>query len=113
MYTQPGCDGNGFILSDVANYQIVAQDGVPFEIPQPNWQERVPVLFRWIWKQTFVKLNELLFDVTEYEPSDQVKQYNQKVQADTSQYMKKVKYGFCKVDVLLFRHFTRRNVFWR
>ena len=75
VYTNLDVTEMASILSDVANYQIVAQDGscvIPLDL-----------------ETNVVKLHELLFDVTEYEPSDQVKQYSQKVQADTSQYMKK------------------------
>lgn len=54
VYTNLDVTEMASILSDVANYQIVAQDGVPFEDSRATAQlaRRVPVLSRWIWKQT-------------------------------------------------------------
>ena len=91
VYTSLDVTEMASILSDVANYQIVAQDGVPFEDSRTtgtNGKKGYCVIPLDL-ETNVVKLHELLFDVTEYEPSDQVKQYSQKVQADTSQYMKK------------------------
>ena len=91
VYTNLDVTEMASILSDVANYQIVAQDGVPFEDSRATGTigKKGSCVIPLDLETNVVKLHELLFDVTEYEPSDQVKQYSQKVQADTSQYMKK------------------------
>lgn len=91
VYTNLDVTEMASILSDVANYQIVAQDGVPFEDSRTTGTigKKGSCVIPLDLETNVVKLHELLFDVTEYEPSDQVKQYSQKVQADTSQYMKK------------------------
>ena len=91
VYTNLDVTEMASILSDVANYQIVAQDGVPFEDSRTTGTigKKGSCVIPLDLETNVVKLHELLFDVTEYEPSDQVKQYSQKVQADTSQYIKK------------------------
>ena len=91
VYTNLDVTEMASILSDVANYQIVAQDGVPFEDSRTTGTigKKGSCVIPLDLETNVVKLHELMFDVTEYEPSDQVKQYSQKVQADTSQYMKK------------------------
>ena len=69
----------------------ITQDGVPFEDSRTTGTvgKKGSCVIPLDLETNVVKLHELLFDVTEYEPSDQVKQYSQKVQADTSQYIKK------------------------
>ena len=57
--------------------------------PELSLEEKKQRMSSCFAKEIRGEADELLFDVTEYEPSDQVKQYSQKVQADTSQYMKK------------------------
>ena len=91
VYTNLDVTEMASILSDVANYQIVAQDGVPFEDSRTTGTvgKKGSCVIPLDLETNVVKLHELLFDVTEYEPSDQVKQYSQKVQADTRQYIKK------------------------
>ena len=83
VYTNLDVTEMASILSDVANYQIVAQDGVPFEDSRTTGTvgKKGSCVIPLDLETNVVKLHELLFDVTEYEPSDQVKQYSQKVQA--------------------------------
>lgn len=76
------------ILSDVANYQIVAQDGMPFEGLRGSGTigKKGSCIVPLDLEANVRQLHKFFFDVEDYEPSDQVKQYSQKIKSDTSGY---------------------------
>ena len=76
------------ILKDVANYEIVAQDGMPFDSLRGTGTIGskgscvVPVDL----ESNVVMLHEFLFGVQNYVPSSQVKEYSTKIKNEISQY---------------------------
>lgn len=76
------------ILSDVANYQIVAQDGVPFAELRGSGTigKKGSCIVPLSLAENVKQLHALLFDVTDYEPSEQVLEYSSRIQSDTAQY---------------------------
>ncbi len=78
------------ILKDVNSYQIVAQDGMPFENNRTtgNIGKKGSCVVPLDLKDNVKLLHEFLFDVKDYEPSAQVQEYSQKVKSDTAAYVK-------------------------
>lgn len=76
------------ILSDVANYQIVDQDGMPFADLRGSGTigKKGSCIVPLSLEENVTRLHEFLFGVEGYEPSDQVKQYSNKIKNDTSGY---------------------------
>lgn len=76
------------ILKDVANYQIVAQDGMPFEGNRGSGTigSKGSCVVPLDLTENVTLLHEYLFDETGYEPSDQVKEYSEKIKSDTAGY---------------------------
>ncbi|MDO4294086.1 MAG: LCP family protein [Eubacteriales bacterium] len=89
VYTNVDVTEMAGILKDVANYNIVAQDGVPFEGHRTTGTigKKGSCVVPLDLAENVKLLHEFLFDVTDYTPSDQVIQYSQKIEADTAPYV--------------------------
>ena len=76
------------ILSDVASYEIVGEDGMPFEELRGSGKigSRGSCVVPLDLEANVKKLHEFLFGVVDYEPSDQVKEYSRKIASDISGY---------------------------
>ena len=76
------------LLKEVANYEVVAQDGMPFESLRgtgtigSNGSCVVPLDL----ESNVTMLHEFLFGVENYEPSSQVKDYSSIIRNEISQY---------------------------
>lgn len=73
------------MLGNVAHYNIVASDGFPFESNRATGKvgSKGSCVIPNNLEQNVVMLQEFLFDNKDYEPSNQVKSYSQKVSSDT------------------------------
>ena len=91
IYTSLKLDEIVSLLMDVANYNIVAEDGFPREDMRATGNIGgdgscvVPLSL----ESNVVWLHEFLFDETGYEPSAEAKAYSQKVYSDTNKYLNK------------------------
>lgn len=76
------------ILKDVASYQIVAQDGMPFASNRGSGTvgSKGSCVVPLDLTDNVTLLHEYLFDETGYEPSDQVKRYSEQIKSDTAGY---------------------------
>lgn len=76
----------GEILSDVTSYEIVAQDGMPFESVRGTGTvgKKGSCVVPLDLEENVRMLHEFLFDETDYTPSAQVKEYSAKVKSDTA-----------------------------
>lgn len=76
------------ILSEASKYQIVDQTGMPFEEVRKSGRmgKKGSCIVPMDLTQNVRMLHEFLFDESDYEPSDQVKQYSQKIQSDAAPY---------------------------
>lgn len=74
------------ILSDVANYRIVAQDGMPFEGVRGTGTvgKKGSCVIPLDLTENVKMLHEFLFGVTDYTPSEQVQEYSEKIKSDTA-----------------------------
>ena len=76
------------ILSDAANYRIVDQTGMPFQEVRGSGRigKKGSCIIPLDLTENVRMLHEFLFNEPAYEPSDQVKQYSEKIKSDTAQY---------------------------
>lgn len=90
VYTNLGVEEMAAVLKDVASYEVVAQDGVPFESVRTTGTvgKKGSCVMPVDLAENVKMLHEFLFDVTDYTPSDQVQQYSQKISSDTGVYKK-------------------------
>ena len=78
------------ILQDVNSYQIVAQDGVPFESNRStgNIGSKGDCVVPLDLTDNVTMLHEFLFGVENYAPSEQVQEYSEKIKSDTAAYVR-------------------------
>ena len=78
------------ILQDVNSYQIVAQDGLPFESNRStgNIGSKGDCVIPLDLTDNVTILHEFLFDVEDYTPSEQVQEYSEKIKSDTAAYVR-------------------------
>ena len=78
------------ILQDVNSYQIVAQDGLPFESNRStgNIGSKGDCVIPLDLTDNVTMLHEFLFDVEDYTPSEQVQEYSEKIKSDTAAYVR-------------------------
>ena len=78
------------ILQDVNSYQIVAQDGVPFESNRStgNLGSKGDCVVPLDLTDNVAMLHEFLFGVENYAPSEQVQEYSEKIKSDTAAYVR-------------------------
>ena len=78
------------ILQDVNSYQIVAQDGVPFESNRStgNIGSKGDCVVPLDLTDNVTMLHEFLFGVENYAPSEQVQEYSEKIKSDTAPYVR-------------------------
>lgn len=78
----------GEILSDAASYQIVAQDGVPFEGHRGSGTvgAKGSCVVPLDLEENVKLLHELLFEEVDYQPSAQVLECSVQIAVDTAQY---------------------------
>jgi len=78
----------GSILKDVANYQIVAQDGLPFESVRGTGTigSKGSCVVPLDLEANVRMLHQFFFGVENYEPSAQAKEYGSKIKSDISQH---------------------------
>lgn len=76
------------ILKDVANYQVVGQDGMPFESLRGTGTigSKGSCVVPLDLESNVSMLHQFFFGVENYEPSSQVKEYSSKIRNDISQY---------------------------
>lgn len=76
------------ILKDVANYQVVAQDGVPFEGNRGSGTvgEKGSCVVPLDLVENVKLLHEFLFEEEDYEPSAQVVECSERIKSDTAGY---------------------------
>lgn len=76
------------ILGDVAKYEVVAQDGMPFKENRGSGGigKKGDCIVPMDLTQNVTLLHEFLFDEIGYEPSAQVKEYSEKIRSDTAGY---------------------------
>lgn len=90
VYTNIGVEEMASVLKDVASYEVVAQDGIPFESARTTGTvgKKGSCVIPVDLAENVTLLHEFLFDVTDYVPSEQVQQYSQKISSDTGVYKK-------------------------
>ena len=72
------------VLSDLAKYEVVANDGFPFEDSRDTGKISVgSVVIPVSLETNVVKLHNFLFEEEEYTPSEQVKSYSARISNDT------------------------------
>lgn len=78
----------GEILADAASYQIVAQDGVPFESNRGSGTigSKGSCVVPLDLTDNVILLHEFLFDEVDYQPSSQVLECSEKIMSDTAGY---------------------------
>ena len=90
VYTNIGVEEMASVLKDVASYEVVAQDGIPFESARKTGTVGkkgscvIPVYLA----ENVKMLHEFLFDAADYVPSEQVQQCSQQISSDTGVYKK-------------------------
>lgn len=79
------------ILGKLGNYQIVGQDGMPFASNRATGTigKKGDCIVPLDLTENVRLMHEYLFGVSDYEPSDQVKEYAAQIASDTAQYIKK------------------------
>ena len=89
VQTNIDVDEMAAILSDAANYRIVDQTGMPFEEVRKSGKigKKGSCIVPTDLTENVRMLHQFLFDDAAYEPSDQVKQYSEKIRSDTAQYL--------------------------
>jgi len=79
------------LLKNITNYSIVAEDGFPQETMRGNANMGahgacvIPVSL----EENVVWLHQFLFEDEEYTVTDSVREYSQKIQSDTAQYLER------------------------
>ncbi len=78
------------ILQDVNSYEIVAQDGAPFESNRTtgNIGSKGDCVVPLDLTDNVAMLHEFLFGVEDYTPSQQVQEYSEKIKSDTAAYVR-------------------------
>lgn len=78
------------LLGDVTKYSVVADDGFPFESNRAtgNIGSKGSCVVPTDLATNVTLLHEFLFEEENYDPSDSVKQYSQKIQSDTASYIR-------------------------
>lgn len=78
------------ILKDVNSYQIVKEGGVPFEGNRTSGKigKKGDCVVPKDLTENVKLLHEFLFDVQDYEPSAQVKEYSDQIKSETAAYVK-------------------------
>lgn len=76
----------GEILADAASYQIVAQDGVPFETNRGSGTigQKGSCVVPLDLTENVKLLHELLFEEMDYQPSQQVLECSERIKSDTA-----------------------------
>lgn len=90
VYTNIGVEEMASVLKDVASYEVVAQDGVPFESTRQTGSvgKKGSCVIPVDLTENVKMLHEFLFDAADYVPSEQVQQCSQKISSDTGVYKK-------------------------
>lgn len=90
VYTNIGVEEMASVLKDVASYEVVAQDGVPFESARKTGTvgKKGSCVIPVDLAENVKMLHEFLFDAADYVPSEQVQQCSQQISSDTGVYKK-------------------------
>lgn len=90
VYTNIGVEEMASVLKDVASYEVVAQDGIPFESARKTGTvgKKGSCVIPVDLAENVKMLHEFLFDAADYVPSDQVQQCSQQISSDTGVYKK-------------------------
>ena len=90
VYTNIGVEEMASVLKDVASYEVVAQDGIPFESARKTGTvgKKGSCVIPVDLAENVKMLHEFLFDAADYVPSEQVQQCSQQISSDTGVYKK-------------------------
>ena len=90
VYTNIGVEEMASVLKDVASYEVVAQDGIPFESARKTGTvgKKASCVIPVDLAENVKMLHEFLFDAADYVPSEQVQQCSQQISSDTGVYKK-------------------------
>lgn len=79
------------LLKNISNYKIVAEDGFPQEDMRGNANVGAygACVIPTSLEENVVWLHQFLFEDEEYTVTDSVKEYSQKIQSDTAQYLQR------------------------
>lgn len=88
--TNLGVEEMASVLKDVASYEVVAQDGIPFESARKTGTvgKKGSCVIPVDLAENVKMLHEFLFDAADYVPSEQVQQCSQQISSDTGVYKK-------------------------